>query len=204
MRHSILKAILPIAASLWLIGTALPLHAGEIAGIKFVDTAEVSGQALVLNGLGTRYRAVFKVYVAGLYLPKKSQDDKEVLAMLGAKRIHAVMLRDVEGEVLGKLLIQGIRDNTTQSEALKHLPSISKLGQAFSERKKIAAGESFTVDFNPQIGPQVSMNGKALNSQGNDSAFNNVFLRVWLGENPADHILKKGLLNQPIENRVQH
>jgi hypothetical protein len=183
-------------------GLATPLaHAAEIAGIKFADSAEVSGQSLLLNGLGVRDRAVFKVYAAGLYLPKKSQDEKEVLAMPGGKRLHAVMLREVEGDALGRLLMQGIRDNSTPSEAIKHLNSIGKLGQAFSERKKLSAGDSFTIDFDPKLGPQVKVNGKAMNAQVNDPQFNTLFLRIWLGANPADHLLKRGLLNQPEEAR---
>lgn len=200
MRHSIFS----LAFSLLLACTVQTTYAAEISGIKFADNAEVAGQSLLLNGLGIRYRAIFKVYAAGLYLPKKSQDEKEVLAMPGAKRIHAVMFREVEGDVLGRLLMQGIRDNSTQSEAFKHVNSISKLGQAFSERKKLVAGDSFTIDFDPKVGPQIKVNGKAMASQPNDPTFNNLFLRIWLGDSPADHLLKKGMLNQPIENKTQY
>jgi hypothetical protein len=204
MRQSVFLSIVPFVTSLLWLCTSLPTQAAEISGIKFADSAEVSGQALLLNGLGIRYRSIFKVYAAGLYLPKKSQDEKEVLAMTSAKRIHAIMFRDVEGDVLGRLLMQGIRDNSTQQEALSHVASIRKLGQAFAERKKLLAGDSFTIDFDPTLGPQIKVNGKAMTSQPNDPTFNSLFLRIWLGESPADHLLKKGMLNQPIENKTQY
>lgn len=203
MRQPVYFAVLSLALSALLTGIALPTQAAEISGIKFADNAEVAGQSLLLNGLGIRYRAIFKVYAAGLYLPKKSQDDKEVLAMPGSKRLHAVMFREVEGDVLGRLLMQGIRDNSSQAESLRHIGSIGKLGQAFSERKKLLAGDSFTIDFDPKLGPQIKVNGKAMTSQPSDPSFNPLFLRIWLGDSPADHLLKKGMLNQPLENKQQ-
>lgn len=44
----------------------------DVSGVKFEDTIDQRGSKLVLNGAGTRYKAVFKVYSAGLYLPKKN------------------------------------------------------------------------------------------------------------------------------------
>jgi hypothetical protein len=42
-----------------------------------------------LNGAGVRYRGPFKVYTAGLYLPKKTQAPEDALAARGAKRLAA-------------------------------------------------------------------------------------------------------------------
>jgi hypothetical protein len=204
MRPFVLSSVLPVALSVFLVCAAPATLAAEISGIKFADTGQVDGQALLLNGLGVRYRAVFKVYAAGLYLPKKSQDEAEVLSMAGSKRIHAVMFREVDGDVLGKLLMQGIRDNNNPNEAVKHLNSIIKLGQVFAERKKLGAGDSFTIDLDAKTGPALKVNGKAIGQPLGDPSFNVVLLRIWLGANPADHLLKKGMLNQPTENKPQY
>ena len=58
----LILAILPVA----------PAQAAELGGVELADTATVGDQTLVLNGLGLRKKAIFKVYVGGLYLPKKS------------------------------------------------------------------------------------------------------------------------------------
>jgi hypothetical protein len=71
----------------------------------------VRGTKLQLNGAGIRYKAVFKVYAAGLYLPKKAATPEEVYAMPGAKRISITMLRDIDSNELGKLFIRGVEDN---------------------------------------------------------------------------------------------
>ena len=43
----------------------------EVNCVKLEDTAEMHGSKLQLNGAGTRYKVIFKVYVAGLYLAKR-------------------------------------------------------------------------------------------------------------------------------------
>lgn len=40
--------------------------------VKMEDTIEFRGAKLELNGAGVRYKAVFKVHAAGLYLTKKA------------------------------------------------------------------------------------------------------------------------------------
>ena len=80
----------------------------DVAGVKFEDTVEQRGSKLVLNGAGIRYKAVFKVYSAGLYLPKKAGTTEEVLALSGAKRVSITMLRDIDANELGKLLTRGV------------------------------------------------------------------------------------------------
>jgi long-chain acyl-CoA synthetase len=48
--------------------------AGELAGITLPDTLKAGEKTLKLNGLGLRKKAVFKVYVSGLYLESPSKN----------------------------------------------------------------------------------------------------------------------------------
>ena len=75
-------------------------QAAEVAGVTLDDAATLSGQPLVLNGLGLRSKMFIKVYVVGLYLPHKETRAPEVLVMPGAKRLQLVMMRDVGAELL--------------------------------------------------------------------------------------------------------
>ena len=50
----------------------------ELAGVTLQDRAVVADTPLVLNGAGIRYKAVFKVYTAGLYLGTKASTTEEV------------------------------------------------------------------------------------------------------------------------------
>ncbi len=74
---------------------ALPAAAAELAGVTMKDRVEVGGQTLVLNGLGLRKKAIFKVYVGGLYLPARESDGGKILAAGGPRRTVMEFLRKV-------------------------------------------------------------------------------------------------------------
>src|SRR3972149_6553280 len=78
------------------------VRAAEVAGVKLDDRLRLApgGPELVLNGAGIRTRAIFKVYVAGLYLPEKKGTTGEVLALAGPKRVAMTMLRDLGAQQL--------------------------------------------------------------------------------------------------------
>ena len=40
----------------------------DVGDVKMEDSADAEGSKLVLNGAGVRYKAIFKVYAASLYL----------------------------------------------------------------------------------------------------------------------------------------
>ena len=66
--------------------------ATQISGVTVEENMDLKGNPLVLNGAGVRYKAVFKVYVAALYLGKKTGTPEEVLALPGAKHMAVTML----------------------------------------------------------------------------------------------------------------
>ena len=68
----------------------------DVAGVKLDDRLALAGSPLQLNGAGVRYKAVFKVYTAGLYLGQKVSSPEEVLAATGPKRVAITMLRDID------------------------------------------------------------------------------------------------------------
>ncbi|MFX8281883.1 chalcone isomerase family protein, partial [Acinetobacter baumannii] len=79
----------------------------EVANVKYETAVDLAGQKLQLNGAGIRYKFVVKVYTAGLYLTTKAGTTQEVLAAPGPKRMHIQMLRDIDGNELGKLFTKG-------------------------------------------------------------------------------------------------
>jgi hypothetical protein len=48
----------------------------NVSGIKYDESVDARGTKLQLNGAGVRYKAVFKVYTAGLYLSQKAERPK--------------------------------------------------------------------------------------------------------------------------------
>jgi hypothetical protein len=194
-----MKAFRFLFAGLAALVVAAAAHAQPVtlSGVKFEDTAEVRGAKLQLNGAGLRYKAVFKVYAAGLYLPKKADTTNEVLAMPGAKRISITMLRDIDSGELGKLFSRGMEDNMDKSAFSKLVPGVVKMSQIFSDHKKLNAGEAFMVDWIPGTGAIVTVKGVPQGEPFKEPEFFNALLRIWLGPNPADWKLKDALLGKP-------
>jgi hypothetical protein len=91
--------------------------------VRFDDSADVRGARVQLNGAGVRFKAVFKVYAAGLYLPRKSATPEEALAMPGAKRMAITMLRDIDSAELGKLFSRGMEDNMDKARSPSSFPA---------------------------------------------------------------------------------
>lgn len=168
----------------------------DVAGVKFEDSIDQRGSKLVLNGAGIRYKAIFKVYSAGLYLPKKTTSPEEALAMPGPKRISITMLRDIDSSELGKLFTRGVEDNAPKTEMSKLIPGLIRMGQIFSDQKKLVAGESFTFEWVPGTGGILTVKGKQQAETFKEQEFFIALLRIWLGPAPADYKLKEALLSK--------
>lgn len=169
----------------------------NVAGVKMEDTADVQGSKLVLNGAGVRYKAVFKVYVAGLYTGRKAGTADEVLAAPGAKRMHITMLREIDSNELGKLFTRGVQDNAPKTEMSKLIPGLIKMGQIFSDQKKLAVGDVFMIDWIPGTGTVITVKGVPQGTPFKEPEFFNALMRIWLGPHPADWKLKDDLLGKP-------
>jgi Chalcone isomerase-like len=192
------RPLILAAASALLLAPQLPAHAQvvELAGVKFPPTVQVDGATLGLNGGGIRYRFVVKVYAAGLYLGTKATTPEAVLAAAGPRRLHVVMLRDIDANELGRLFTRGMQDNAPREEFSKSIPGTIRMSDIFSAKKRLVAGENFSVDWVPGSGTTVLVNGKAQGEPIKEPEFFNALLRIWLGPNPADAQLKDALLGQ--------
>ena len=200
------RCLLALAASLGLSALcALPAHAQttEVGGVKYDNTARVAGETLQLNGAGIRYKAVFKVYTAGLYLTQKAGTPEAVIATPGPKRIHVVMLREIDANELGKLFTRGMQDNSPRDEFSKSIPGTIRMGEIFSAKKKLAIGETFSVEYVPNTGTSVLVNGKVMGEPIKEPEFFTGLLRIWLGHKPADAALRDALLGQKPAPRME-
>lgn len=188
-----------LAAALLMLGCSLgPAHAAiDVAGVKVEETAELRGTKLVLNGAGIRHKAIFKVYVAALYLPQKAGTPEEVLSMPGAKRMQITMVREIDSNELGKLFTRSVEDNAPKGQMSKLIPGLIRMGQMFADHKKLLPGEMFTIDWVRGKGTIITVKGQQQGEPYTEPEFFNALLRIWLGPNPADWKLKDQLLGKP-------
>lgn len=168
----------------------------NVSGVRYDESVDARGTKLQLNGAGVRYKAVFKVYTAGLYLTKKSGTPEEVLAATGPKRLNIVMLRDIDSGELGKLFSRGMEDNMDRAAFSKLVPGVLRMSQIFSDHKKLVAGDAFSIDWVPGTGTVITVKGVPQGEPFKEPEFFNALLRIWLGPNPADWKLKDALLGK--------
>jgi hypothetical protein len=166
----------------------------DINGVKVDDSTSVAGSALALNGAGTRFKAIFKVYVAALYVGKKANTPEEVVSQAGPKRMSVTMVRDIDAAELGKLLTRGIEDNMGKAAMSKLIPGLVRMGQIFSDQKKMVAGDNFMIDWVPGQGSVITVKGVVQGEPFKEPEFFAALMSIWLGPSPADHKLKDALL----------
>ncbi|WP_291012759.1 chalcone isomerase family protein [Hydrogenophaga sp.] len=192
---------LPVATASLLFGLVLtPLLSAaatvEVAGVKLEDRINLVGSPLMLNGAGIRYKAVFKVYTAGLYLSTKADTPEAVLAAPGPKRLTITMLRDIDSGELGKLFSRGMEDNMERTAFSKLIPGVLRMSQVFSDHKQLKEGETFVLDWVPGTGTVLTVKGAAQGEPFKEPEFFDALMRIWLGKKPADFRLKEALLGK--------
>jgi hypothetical protein len=186
-------AILAIAVSMGIGGVA-SAQPVELEGVRFEPTVQVGGQTLQLNGAGIRTRAIFKVYVAGLYVPQKSTDANALLAQKGPRRVAIHMLRNVDADTFATSLADGLKANHTEQQlaALKaQSDALTATLKAIGEAKK---GDAIFFEFTPEAGTRIVVNGQPRGNPIAGEDFFTAVLRIWLGNRPADSDLKRGML----------
>ncbi|MEN9669825.1 MAG: hypothetical protein RL535_495 [Pseudomonadota bacterium] len=175
--------------------TAKPVATAKTKAENFPKQIQVEGVKLNLNGLGTRYKAIFKVYDMGLYTTAKVSTLQDLIAAPGPKKLHFVALRELPGTDLGVLFLRGMRENSSPELNTKYAASANRLVEIFSGKSKLVPDESFSIEFVPGKGTTFYIMDKAQGAAIGDAEFFAMVLRIWLGPIPADYKLKDALLN---------
>jgi len=179
-----------LGLSLPALSFALPAVARECEGVGMPDQVSVDATKLVLNGMGVREATVFNVnvYVAGLYLLKRSSDGEKIAAAEEPKQMRIQFVRDVSKSDMAEAIQKGfVRATGDGYGALK--ARVERLMAALPEFK---SGDRFTITYRPGSGVELKSNSASTTIEGADFA-RGLFL-IWLGKHPPNAGLKKGLL----------
>ena len=162
--------------------------AGELAGITLPDTLKAGEKTLKLNGLGLRKKAVFKVYVGGLYLESPSKDAGAILASDQAKAIRMHFLRDLTKAELVGAFQEGFEANAKDKPGQK--AAFEKMLALVSDVKE---GTTMTFTFLSGKGTTLSAGSKEL-GVFEGKGFADAVFSIWLGPKPPSEELKTGML----------
>jgi Chalcone isomerase-like len=185
-----MKFTLALFASLLI---SISAFAIDVAGMKIPDSAKVEGQDLKLNGAGIRTRMFIKVYVGALYLEQKSNTADAVLGNKGVKRMALHIMRDLKAEVFSNALHDGLVANSSAAEMAKIEDKVKEFNGIMSGVGGVKKGDVVQLDYLPVAGTRVVINGETKGAIGGEDFYRSL-LKVWLGGNPIDADLKKGLL----------
>lgn len=168
-----------------------------VSGVAYAPTAVLQGQPLVLQGAGTRYKAIFKVYTAGLYLEKPAASLPDIARLPGPKRLSVTMLRGIDAKELGQLFTRGMEDNMDKAAFSRLIPGVLRMSEVFSQHKRLQTGDSFVLDWLPGQGMVLNVKGEPQGEAFKEPEFFLALLGIWLGPQPADGQLKEALLRGP-------
>lgn len=191
-----MKVIHALTAALLCSALTTPALANvkELHGVKVEESMTVGDTKLTLNGVGTRYRGPFKVYVGDLYTTRKVSNFEELLAAPGPKRLTMTFLREIEAGPFGKLLTRGVEDNVPKSEMSKLIPGLIRMGEIFTVNKVLNVGDTVIIDWIPGTGMVVSAKGKVQGEPFKEPEFYKAIMSIWFGNVPADIRLKEAML----------
>lgn len=187
MNHrSRIPVVVGLLCGLLLAGSA---GAKTLAGVTMPAQKTIAGKTLKLNGLGLREATMFKVdvYVAGLYVEVPSKSAKTLLDAEGVKHLELKFVRDVSAKDLSGAWAKGLKKNGGGAAIKKKIKRLDGMMNA------VKKGDSMSVTYVPKKGVEVKVNGKSKGTiEG--KAFARWLFAIWLGPNPPNAGLKKGLL----------
>lgn len=181
-------------AAMFVVMTGAQAQPVELEGQKFEPTVQLGGQTLTLNGVGLRKRAIFKVYVNGLYVPQKSTDAAAIINEKGPRRASLRMLRDVDADSFVGAFTDGLKNNLSEAQLAALKPQIDDFTSTMKSIGEAKKGDVINFDYTPDGGTRITVNGQPRGNAIPGHEFYAAVIRIWLGDKPVDDGLKKGLL----------
>ncbi len=176
------------------IALALPqfVFAAGLHGVTLPDSDKVDGKSLVLNGLGTRLASFLgfkvKVYVAGLYVEKKSKKAEDISTSDSPKKIVMEFLRDVSKEKITKSWEEAF-ENNCKDKCSSHQVHLKKFISLMKEMKE---KDRMTLVFHTDR-LELTQEG-VLPETISNAEFSDIILSIFIGPNPPNAELRDGLL----------
>lgn len=167
----------------------------EINGITVPEHVRLgsAGPSLVLNGAGVRTRLVFKVYVAALYLPAKTDNGEEILRNDQGKRLLLHMLRSLTSKELTASMLEALNETLTPAERSPLASRVQQFNSILDTLNDVKRGTRVVIDYAPQFGTIFFVDGiEKGRIPGAD--FNEALMRMWIGAHPRDVELRTALL----------
>ncbi len=171
--------------------TSVNAQKRTVSGVTFNAKTTINGKTLLYNGSGLREKYTFDLYVAALYLRRPSMDANKIISDDNEMGIH---LELVSNKVTREKFIETVKEGFGKAS---HGSVTDKQIKKFMElfKGEFKDGDKIHINYSPNKGVLVTMNGKELGSVAG-LEFKKALFSIWLGTKPADSSLKKGMLGK--------
>ena len=164
--------------------------------MHFDDTVALGGATLSVNGTGLREVYIVKTWVAALYTPGPVRSAQALIADPGPRRLAISLLADVSIDRIARGILDAIRRN---HDPLL-LASIDAQIKAFVATLRAIGptqkGDRLTLDL-AEGSTRVSFNDMTVGEPIAGLLFRDALLRAFVGAQPIDVDLQRGLLGLP-------
>ncbi len=165
-------------------------RAADLNGVAMPDTRMADGTPMQLNGIGLRTFSVLRIpiYVAGLYLERRSDNPDAIMHSPETKLLDIRFLRDVDAEEARKAWLDGFERNCKKP---CHLDP-RDIQRFLAAVPPVHNGDETILLFTPN-GVSVWLNGQSMGAIS-DPHFAEIMLATFIGVEPPTPRLKRQLL----------
>lgn len=166
----------------------------KIGGVELPDVLTAGGEKLMLNGAGLRKKLWVKVYAGGLYVKTKSNDAQ---ALVDADEPMIIRMHFIHDGVSKEKLTGAWNDGfkaATKGETAAIQNDIDAFNAMFTKEAK--ENDVYDVVYVPGDGVELLINGTSQGKVKAGMAFKKALFGIWLGDEPADSGLKKGMIGK--------
>lgn len=184
--------IFAVALMMLVLGSGSGVNAAvEEKGARFEEQIDLASERLRLTGTGTvKYRIVFTVYAAGLYLPPGTSGT-EALAAETPRRLEIEYFHDISADDIIRGANTKLAEQLSDSERDELQPEIERFHSLF---QAVSDGDRYRMAYIPGEGTRLSFNGEPV-GQVEGSAFAAAYFGIWLdADNPLSRRLRDDLL----------
>ena len=160
----------------------------------FPGDASVAGTPLQLNGVGLRAAFIYKVYLAGLYLPAKATTGAAVFSETGPKRLQVRMLMNGPSDEFAKAFTGGIAKRTPAAQVAAMKDRIAAFDRTLRSVGDVKKGDVVNLDYAPAVGLTMTINGKPYGAPVPGADLYAALLDIFVGDRPVDARMKAGML----------
>jgi hypothetical protein len=167
------------------------VNAADLDGVTMPDMRVLDGTRMRLNGIGLRTYSIFgvHVYVAGLYLERRSDNPDSILHSPERKLLDIRFLRDVDAATARKAWQDGFDNNCRLPSCYLDPRDVQRFLAAIPP---IHSGDESMLVFNSK-GVAITFNGRPLGDIA-DPHFAETMLATFIGPVPPTARLKRELL----------